>query len=438
MTTSPMKAALEASPVKIPQYCLSTAKESTKKRGKNLLVKVCTKKLSPVFEQSKYKAISVAMLEKESNIVHNIVLEKEIEKASRAAAIDSVLAMKDANKISDAAYSAISKQAKSMPRKHHLIKRRRELNAMFNPTISPDGNSAKITVKELLEKKFEDTRLHKILDGKDVIRIKLGGDGKRLPLFSKRLHFFKSDSDFIIGTRVAKLRYHVNFLLTLLDDFENTQSSFHTHPVLIYEGGEDYDLIKAQASDLVNEIKDLEENGIRLLGQTFRVSVCYGGDLKFLLTVLGLDSASCNHSCPFCVVHKSERHKVRQSFPLRKLSEIAMKAKENPRSQTKYNCSNEPLFPFAPDDEVIHKYVPDILHYFLRAGERIVLLFVNELLLIDQKKAPGIKLDPKDSTLIQMLQRTMAAIGDNIGRKIELKIGFGKNKDVSFNSKYTF
>ena len=63
----------------------------------------------------------------------------------------------------------------------------------------------------------------------------------------------------------------------------------------------------------------------------------------------------------------------------RTIAEISQNSKQSKRSQKRYNCCHEPIFPFIPIDHVII----DTLHLFLRGADVLINLLIRDLQILD-------------------------------------------------------
>eukprot|EP00117_Sycon_ciliatum_P048316 scpid94204/ scgid34412/ len=123
--------------------------------------------------------------------------------------------------------------------------------------------------------------------GEEVLRIKVSVDGAKM---SRR-------SNFVIMT------YGV------LNDEETVMSAAGNHVIAVVNGPKSYDTLKTAFSTLFAEIDSvIRSNGVEVNGKHHPISIVLGGDMKFLNMAMGLSSATANHACVWCKVHKAQRH----------------------------------------------------------------------------------------------------------------------------------
>jgi len=113
--------------------------------------------------------------------------------------------------------------------------------------------------------------------------------------------------------------------------------------------------------DLKTALKEIGERlsvlkEIVFEGMTYKIEFWLGGDLKFLLIMLGMNAANSGYPCPFCTLHKSMFiHDISSQKISRNLSDN--------------NCGkvHEPIFSFIN----IYNVIPDSLHMGLRITDKL-------------------------------------------------------------------
>ena len=191
------------------------------------------------------------------------------------------------------------------------------------------------------------------------VRIKISGDGTSL---GKRLHV-------------------VNVTFTLLDEGQLAQSERGNHLLAVLKVPEHYDDIALGLSDLLEEMSNLKY--IEVDGCRFEIEYFLGGDWKFLVMCVRIDSAISEYACVWCKCPIAERCDVKKSWSItdpskgaRTIQEISQLAKMKKTKTVKnFNCSRQPLFPMIPIDRVII----DTLHLFLRISDNLINLLILEL-----------------------------------------------------------
>lgn len=77
--------------------------------------------------------------------------------------------------------------------------------------------------------------------------------------------------------------------------------------ILVSQAKESQFPIREAFEPVFQEISDVaRKGGLQMDDLFFKLKVCLGADLKFLLLIFGIQAASSNHSCPFCFASKAE------------------------------------------------------------------------------------------------------------------------------------
>ena len=104
----------------------------------------------------------------------------------------------------------------------------------------------------------------------------------------------------------------------------------------------------------LNTVKRFKEGEKMINSELF-----FGGDYKFLLTVLGLQNATSNHSCIWCKIHRESRWDM--SFNLSDYNEMPLKHTSNEimtiagKGKNNYCCVNQPLIEIDLDHIVMYR-----------------------------------------------------------------------------------
>ena len=84
---------------------------------------------------------------------------------------------------------------------------------------------------------------------------------------------------------------------------------------------ENYDNLKQALEPVLADMNELiEAQEIEVEGKIIKLEIILGGDMKFLLVVLGMNAAHSNYACLWCNIHKKNRlatlckHKQRLSL----------------------------------------------------------------------------------------------------------------------------
>jgi hypothetical protein len=99
-----------------------------------------------------------------------------------------------------------------------------------------------------------------------------------------------------------------NFMMmsfTMLQLDKKFMSSKHNRTVVVIDGPEECETLKSSLSNFCSEVNELNNKGSTLTdGEEVDLEFFLGGDLKFLLMMLGINNATSNHACLYCKVHK--------------------------------------------------------------------------------------------------------------------------------------
>ena len=144
---------------------------------------------------------------------------------------------------------------------------------------------------------------------------------------------------------------------------------------------ENYEQIETSLKELLDSIKNINE--IELIGNVYQIKKCFGGDLKFLALLYGLNAANSDYPCIWCKCNITEKLDLKKlknwSISDRKLAESA-KIIQSGRASKGY--IKPPILNFIDFDSVIL----DMLHLYLRVTDRFFEI-IGTLI----EKADGIK-----------------------------------------------
>ena len=273
--------------------------------------------------------------------------------------LQQVLFLLDKFCVGDEVYHELTMITEDLP-KSYLVK---QLQSNLNKTYHIEQTQGKYPgtkvnftatlqehIKELLNNKPE------IQDG--CIEIKLSGDGARM---SRTTNFMM-------------------FSFALLQAKESIMSSKSNRTVAIINGPEKYETMKTTLKHFFKEVNELIEKGqITVDGKDVSINFFLGGDMKFLLMVMGMTSATADYACLWCKVHKDNRwdttklsHYYNQQPLQRTLKEIKelCKCKGN-----NYGCINEPLLNIP-----LTNVITDELHLLLRITDKLLQNVIDEVL----------------------------------------------------------
>ncbi|CAJ0911941.1 7856_t:CDS:2, partial [Entrophospora sp. SA101] len=79
----------------------------------------------------------------------------------------------------------------------------------------------------------------------------------------------------------------------------------HHYSLVLYSGIEKYEYLQKALHQLIEELDDIDKNGfIDSIGQKWRITIYFSSDWKFLSICLGINNATANHFCPWCLCSK--------------------------------------------------------------------------------------------------------------------------------------
>ena len=82
----------------------------------------------------------------------------------------------------------------------------------------------------------------------------------------------------------------------------------------VFKQPESYEYLKLALSDIIDEVEHLKE--IEIEGVTVSITYYLGGDWKFLAVVMGIDSASSDHTCIWCKCNNDEQCDIQREWSL--------------------------------------------------------------------------------------------------------------------------
>ena len=180
------------------------------------------------------------------------------------------------------------------------------------------------------------------------------------------------------GTNIAKSIHVVNFAFTLFNEGSAANSPFGNHSLAIFQGPEDYNSLKTSLADIVKEASELRS--IKVRGKEHEIEYFFGGDLKFLAIVCGIEAANAKYACVWCKCSNCDRWDMSKDWSAFDVSKGARTIDEIERCSKlskarSFSCCEIPVFKFIPIDHVII----DTLHLFLRVADLLINLLIQEL-----------------------------------------------------------
>ena len=298
--------------------------------------------------------------------------------------IEQILFLLDKFCVGDEVYHELTMHTDDLP-KSYLIK---QLRSNLNKTYTIERTQGKfpgaaINFTSTLKEHIKELLIEKPELKDEVIEVKLSGDGARM---SRTTNFMM-------------------FSFALLQTKESILSSKSNRTIAIVNGPEKYETMKTSLSSFFEEVNGLIDQGsISIDGNDIKLNFFLGGDMKFLLMIMGLNSATADYACLWCKIHKDDRWDISKPAdhynkePLKRtLDEIKKlcNSKDN-----NYGCIKEPLLNIS-----LSNVIADELHLLLRITDKLLQNVVDEILerdaLDDFDKARG---QPKGIHLAKLVK----------------------------------
>jgi hypothetical protein len=257
--------------------------------------------------------------------------------------LKSLVNILDRFAVSDAAYSELSLKFNGMPRKYMIVQCRNDMDSIFHIERAPGGvPGAYMSFRDELSKQ---------------IRLIISSQGDKGDTESFQVKFSGD------GAKTSRLSNFVNFSFSIIQPHKK-QSSLEQKVVAIMKCQENYEVLQRVCAPLFNEVNTInKDRKIIVDGIEYEIELLCGGDMKFIEIMLGLCGANGNYGCPWCKVHKNDRHDCSKDWDFyhtdsqtRTIDEL----NEDFRIK-KYGAQRKPLLNIEPSH-----MVPDELHLLLR------------------------------------------------------------------------
>ena len=271
---------------------------------------------------------------------------------------EQVLFLLDRFCVGDQVYHELSIITDGLPKSYLIKQLRGELNKTYHiertPGPCPDArldftSTLADHVRDILSMKPE------LRDRK--IQIKLSGDGAQMSRSTNFMMF--------------------SFALLQLD--ESVMSSKSNRTIAIVNGPEKYETMKTSLSNFFDEVNELiRQKTLSIDGEDIQLDFFLGGDMKFLLMIMGLNAATANYSCLWCHVHKNDRWDT--SKPLNYYNEEPFKRtldgmRTYHGSKNHYGCIHAALLEIP-----LNHVLPDELRLLLRVTDRLLQNIIDEII----------------------------------------------------------
>lgn len=212
------------------------------------------------------------------------------------------------------------------------------------------GKAAYRSVSQILKYLIPNLTSKNVLNcSSPEIHIRISGDGRN------------------IGRKVKQ----VMLTFSILNDIENIQKPDHHFTIILYPGIEKYETLSVVLAPLLEELKQLNENGIEdELGTKWRIIMYFSSDWKFLAINLGMNSANSKYFCPWCEVSKEQIGDLDLQWRISKSME---------QIKTDFKTYNGHIKPALFDMIPLYNWIPDELHIMLRITDVLWMLVLSEI-----------------------------------------------------------
>ncbi|KAL5494030.1 hypothetical protein EMCRGX_G015299 [Ephydatia muelleri] len=113
------------------------------------------------------------------------------------------------------------------------------------------------------------------------------------------------------GAKFSRTSSFVLLSYTILMPVGRYLSGIGNHTIAVVKGAEDYDTISTAFAATFQEIDGLQQLGfVAVNGVSYNIELFFSSDMKFMLTMLGLNAANSIYACPKCTVHRDCRWDV--------------------------------------------------------------------------------------------------------------------------------
>ena len=182
---------------------------------------------------------------------------------------------------------------------------------------------------------------------------------------------------------------NTNFVIltvALLDNKNDAMAAKGNHTLAVVKASENYEVLKEACGNVFRKINSLNRVKRFKVGEkTINLELFFGGDYKFLLTVMGVQNATCNRSCVWCKMPRQNRWDISYNLshynnePLKRtlheMMKMAGKGKNN------YCCVNQPLIEIHLDHIIV-----DELHLLLRVVDVLIDNLIKDVLEWDKRE----------------------------------------------------
>lgn len=267
--------------------------------------------------------------------------------------VREIAALLDNHFVSNVFWEKISSTVPNLPSLHLINSYRRNLDENTVVFKTPGKSAgAQVSFVRELKNAISEFAANRGMSGEELraqpILVKIEGD----------------------GCVVSKQTNWTTLSFLLIDSGRRLQSHRLHRLLAVVEIPENYFQIREALKDLIEEVNSVANKGsVNVEGQDVPVIVCLGSDLKFLLMVQGMQSASSRYPCPFCRANLKQRSSAAattEEFNEPPLLRTLKNMREDCLAE-EHGMKAVPLFNIDPAF-----VIPDILHMRIRLVNRLI------------------------------------------------------------------
>jgi hypothetical protein len=225
-------------------------------------------------------------LSKKQSTNYTSLVDMENEKAK------NIICILDSFCISDEAYHELTLHSKDIVKSYLIKQCREDVNKTFSisqTTGPPSG--AQLVFYETIDRLLDQISNESDTLEPPTVKLKLAAD----------------------GAKVSRISSFLVLSLAVLNDGDAVMSSTGQHTLAIVSSDEKYFTIKECFCTICYQINNLlsQSNGNIVYAtkpkKKLRLEIFLGGDMKYLLTVIGMNAANTNLACLYCKLEKKNR-----------------------------------------------------------------------------------------------------------------------------------
>ena len=217
------------------------------------------------------------------------------------------------------------------------------------------------------------------------------------------------------GTSIGQNMQLLNISFVILNDSKTAKISRGQHSIGYYSIKiENYDALKICFQNANKEIESMKY----ILVEEKRVYLDYYvcADWKMMANLLGLKAANSNNPCIWCIKSKDNFWDIKNETSITNIAKGARIIDSLPQKET-----------ILTRTIPIHKYIPDMLHLFLRIFDKLFELLITDIQVLDKI----INLNAFKTSSFKRLQKLEIFMIENVKSNFHFKI---ENNKISYNN----